>query len=81
VFPQVDTVAQAEAAVYKVRHAYSGGNRSISPIALFDGVTNVAPTGWTSETIADRNIAVICQIESAVSPFRSQCLRAKTLIR
>jgi 4-hydroxy-2-oxoheptanedioate aldolase len=70
IFPQVDTPAQAEAAVYKVRHAYSGGNRSISPLALYDGLTNLAPPGWTSETIADRNIAVICQIESAVSPLR-----------
>lgn len=53
-------------AVNKVRHAYSGGSRSVSPIALLNGITNIAPDGWTSETIADRNIAVICQIESTV---------------
>jgi 2-keto-3-deoxy-L-rhamnonate aldolase RhmA len=68
VFPQIDTAAQAEAAVYKVRYAYSGGNRSISPLSLYDGITNLAPKGWTSETIADRNVTVICQIESGVSP-------------
>ena len=67
IFPQVDTVAQAEAAVQKVRYAYSGGERSLSPLALVHGITDVAPEGWTAETIADRNVAVICQIESAVS--------------
>ncbi|KAG8666683.1 hypothetical protein FPOAC2_11799 [Fusarium poae] len=66
VFPQVDTPEQAAAAVYKVRHAYNGGMRSISPVALYDGITNIAPEGWTSETIADRNVSVICQIESDV---------------
>ncbi|KAH7205197.1 macrophomate synthase [Fusarium oxysporum] len=66
VFPQVDTPEQAAAAVNKVRHAYSGGSRSISPIALLEGITNIAPEGWTSETIADRNVAVICQIESTL---------------
>ncbi|KAF5536871.1 macrophomate synthase [Fusarium mexicanum] len=67
VFPQIDTPDQAALAVNKVRHAYSGGSRSVSPIALLDGITNIAPHGWTSETIADRNIAVICQIESTVA--------------
>ncbi|KAM0541852.1 hypothetical protein ACHAO7_010265 [Fusarium culmorum] len=66
VFPQIDTPEQAAAAVYKVKHAYNGGMRSISPIALYDGITNIAPEGWTSETIADRNVSVICQIESDV---------------
>jgi 4-hydroxy-2-oxoheptanedioate aldolase len=66
VFPQIDTPEQAATAVYKVRHAYNGGMRSISPISLYDGITNIAPEGWTSETIADRNVAVICQIESTV---------------
>ncbi|KAJ5096450.1 hypothetical protein NUU61_005806 [Penicillium alfredii] len=66
VFPQIDTAAQAAAAVYKVRYAYSGGTRSLSPLALMDGITNIAPEGWTAETIADRNIAVICQIESVL---------------
>jgi 2-keto-3-deoxy-L-rhamnonate aldolase RhmA len=66
VFPQIDTAADARAAVQKVKYAYGGGNRSISPVALLDGITNIAPPGWTSETIADRNIAVICQIESMV---------------
>ncbi|KAM0541945.1 hypothetical protein ACHAPJ_013007 [Fusarium lateritium] len=64
VFPQIDTPEQAAAAVNKVRHAYSGGTRSISPLSLLDGITNIAPDGWTSETIADRNVTVICQIES-----------------
>ncbi|KLO92538.1 Uncharacterized protein LW93_12112 [Fusarium fujikuroi] len=67
VFPQIDTPEQAAAAVYKVRHAYDGGMRSVSPIALLDGITNLAPDGWTSEKIADRNISVICQIESTVA--------------
>ncbi|KAJ4024611.1 hypothetical protein NW752_003175 [Fusarium irregulare] len=67
VFPQIDTPDQAALAVNKVRHAYSGGSRSVSPIALLNGITNIAPDGWTSETIADRNIAVICQIESTVA--------------
>ncbi|KPA35232.1 macrophomate synthase [Fusarium langsethiae] len=66
VFPQIDTPEQAATAVYKVSHAYNGGMRSISPISLYDGITNIAPEGWTSETIADRNVAVICQIESTV---------------
>ncbi|KAJ5574003.1 uncharacterized protein N7459_008430 [Penicillium hispanicum] len=66
VFPQIDTAAQAAAAVYKVRYTYSGGTRSLSPLALLDGITNIAPEGWTAETIADRNIAVICQIESVL---------------
>ncbi|RGP69257.1 macrophomate synthase [Fusarium longipes] len=66
VFPQIDTPEQAAEAVYKVRYAYNNGMRSISPIALFDGITNMAPEGWTAETIADRNVSVICQIESTV---------------
>ncbi|KAH8820189.1 Pyruvate/Phosphoenolpyruvate kinase-like domain-containing protein [Xylogone sp. PMI_703] len=67
VFPQIDTAAQAEAAVHKVRYPYGGGTRSASPLALLDGITNLAPEGWTAETIADRNIAVICQIESVIN--------------
>ncbi|KAJ4165077.1 hypothetical protein LMH87_006724 [Akanthomyces muscarius] len=67
VFPQIDTPAQAAAAVKKVRYAYAGGERSVSPIALINGFSNMAPPGWTSETIADRNIAVICQIESTLA--------------
>ncbi|PHH91867.1 hypothetical protein CDD83_9961 [Cordyceps sp. RAO-2017] len=66
IFPQIDTAAEAAAAVYKVRYAYSGGTRSVSPVALLDGISNMAPPGWTAETVADRNIAVICQIESVL---------------
>lgn len=51
----------------KVRYEYSGGERSLAPCALLNGITDIAPPGWSAETIADRNIAVICQIESAVS--------------
>lgn len=67
VFPQIDTPEEAAHAVHKVRYTYGGGMRSISPIALLDGITNMAPEGWTSETIADRNVSVICQIESTVN--------------
>ncbi|VUC27976.1 unnamed protein product [Clonostachys rosea] len=66
VFPQIETASQARAAVKKVRYAYSGGDRSVSPVALLDGITNIAPPGWTAETVADRNIAVICQIENVL---------------
>ncbi|RCI11363.1 hypothetical protein L249_7667 [Ophiocordyceps polyrhachis-furcata BCC 54312] len=66
IFPQIETAAEAAVAVQKVRYAYGGGTRSTSPLALLDGITNLAPPGWTAETIADRNIAVICQIESVV---------------
>lgn len=66
VFPQIDTAAEAAIAVKKVRYAYGGGTRSLSPIALLNGITNLAPPGHTAETIADRNVAVICQIESVV---------------
>uniref|UniRef100_A0A0B7JT47 HpcH/HpaI aldolase/citrate lyase domain-containing protein n=1 Tax=Bionectria ochroleuca TaxID=29856 RepID=A0A0B7JT47_BIOOC len=66
IFPQIETAAEARAAAKKVRYAYSGGDRSVSPVALLDGITNIAPPGWTAETVADRNIAVICQIESVL---------------
>lgn len=69
IFPQVDTAAEAAAAVEKVRYAYGNGTRSLSPLALVDGDSITAPPGWTPETIADRNIAVICQIESTVRVF------------
>lgn len=39
----------------------------MSPVALLNGLTNMVPPGWSPETIADRNIAIICQIESTVS--------------
>ncbi|ROT37637.1 HpcH/HpaI aldolase/citrate lyase family protein [Sodiomyces alkalinus F11] len=67
IFPHVDTAAEAAAAVKKVRYEYSGGERSLSPCALLNGITDMAPPGWSAERIADRNIAVICQIESAVA--------------
>ncbi|KAL2758486.1 hypothetical protein ACRALDRAFT_1080299 [Sodiomyces alcalophilus JCM 7366] len=67
IFPHIDTAAEAAAAVKKVRYEYSGGERSLSPCALLNGITDVAPPGWSAETIADRNIAVICQIESATA--------------
>ncbi|RDA93070.1 hypothetical protein CP533_0706 [Ophiocordyceps camponoti-saundersi (nom. inval.)] len=66
IFPQIESAAEASVAVQKVRYAYGGGTRSTSPLALLDGITNLAPPGWTAETIADRNIAVICQIESVL---------------
>ena len=66
IFPQIESAAAASEAVAKVRYAYGGGNRSLSPLALLHGITNTAPAGWTAETIADRNIAVICQIENMV---------------
>ncbi|KAJ4005783.1 hypothetical protein NW752_011112 [Fusarium irregulare] len=65
-FPQIDSPEQAAHAVHKVRYTYGSGMRSISPIALLDGITNMALGGWTSETIADRNVSVICQIESTI---------------
>ncbi|KJZ77310.1 hypothetical protein HIM_03034 [Hirsutella minnesotensis 3608] len=74
IFPQVDTATEASAAVAKVRYAYAGGNRSLSPLALLDGITNTAPPGWTAETIADRNIAVICQIESVLGVENAQSI-------
>ncbi|CAH0038207.1 unnamed protein product [Clonostachys solani] len=66
IFPQIETATEARAAVKKVRYAYSGGDRSVSPVALLDGITNIAPPGWTAETVADKNIAVICQIENVL---------------
>lgn len=79
VFPQVDTPEQAAAVVSKVRYAYGGGTRSVSPFSLLDGITNIAPHGWTSETIADRNVAVICQIESTVRVILPSYLACRLL--
>lgn len=67
VFPHVDTPEEAAVAVAKCRYAYSGGERSLSSSALIAGLTNIAPPGSSHERVADENIAVICQIESAVS--------------
>ena len=67
IFPHVDTAAQAAACVAKVKYPYSGGERSLSPSALIAGATDMAPPGSSHEIVADRHIAVICQIESTVS--------------
>ncbi|RDA87575.1 hypothetical protein CP532_3939 [Ophiocordyceps camponoti-leonardi (nom. inval.)] len=74
IFPQIETAAEAVTAVEKVRYAYGGGTRSTSPLALLDGITNLAPPGWTAETIADRNIAVICQIESVLGVENAEAI-------
>jgi len=67
IFPHIDTPEEAAVAVAKCRYAYSGGERSRSPFALIAGLTDMAPPGSSHERVADENIAVICQIESALS--------------
>ncbi|THC89026.1 hypothetical protein EYZ11_011532 [Aspergillus tanneri] len=64
VFPHIDTAEQAAEAVKKSRYASSGGERSLSPSALLQGITDIAPLGMTHTQVADAHIAVICQIES-----------------
>ncbi|RKF61697.1 4-hydroxy-2-oxovalerate aldolase [Erysiphe neolycopersici] len=67
VFPHIDTPEEAALAVSKCRYACSGGDRSLSPTALIAGITDVAPHNSSHAHVADRNIAVICQIESPLS--------------
>ncbi|POS85810.1 hypothetical protein EPUL_001061, partial [Erysiphe pulchra] len=67
VFPHIDTPEEAALAVSKCRYACSGGDRSLSPSALIAGITDIAPDNSSHAHIADRNIAVICQIESPLS--------------
>lgn len=67
VFPHIDTPEEAALAVSKCRYACSGGDRSLSPSALIAGITDIAPDGLSHTHVADRNIAIICQIESPVS--------------
>ncbi|KAB8211531.1 HpcH/HpaI aldolase/citrate lyase family protein [Aspergillus parasiticus] len=64
VFPHIDTPEQAAEAARKSRYACSGGDRSLSPSALLQGVTDIAPPGMTHTQVADAHVAVICQIES-----------------
>jgi 2-keto-3-deoxy-L-rhamnonate aldolase RhmA len=71
IFPHIDTPEQAAEAVTKCRYAYSGGDRSLAPAVLVPGATDVAPPGSSHELVADKNIAVIIQIESPVSPLSS----------
>ncbi|RKF63154.1 4-hydroxy-2-oxovalerate aldolase [Golovinomyces cichoracearum] len=66
VFPHIDTAEEAKKAVQKCRYACSGGKRSLSPSALLAGITDMAD-GTSHEFVADKNIAVICQIESSLS--------------
>jgi 2-keto-3-deoxy-L-rhamnonate aldolase RhmA len=71
IFPHIDTPEQAAEAVTKCRYAYSGGDRSLAPAVLVPGATDVAPPGSSHELVADKNIAVIIQIESPVSSLFS----------
>lgn len=66
VFPHINTPEQAAEAVSKCRYPYSGGTRPRAPAALIAGITDGAPPGLSHEKVADRHIAVICEIESKV---------------
>lgn len=72
VFPHIDTPEEAAEAVYRCKYASTGGHRSLSPSALLSGVTDIAP-GSSHEQVADKHIAVICQIESSVRIFFILC--------
>ena len=67
VFPHIDTPEQAAEAARRSRYACSGGDRSLSPSALLQGITDIAPPGMSHTQVADSHVAVICQIESQVS--------------
>jgi 2-keto-3-deoxy-L-rhamnonate aldolase RhmA len=67
IFPLIDTADQAAHAVSLCRYPYAGGARSLSPSALIAGLNDGAPAGTTHERVADRNVAVIVQIESALA--------------
>lgn len=73
VFPHVETAKQARAVVARTKYSSFGGTRSLSPFAHIAGITDGAPPGCSHESVADEHIAVICQIESAVSIYMCCC--------
>ncbi|GIK03903.1 hypothetical protein Aspvir_007978 [Aspergillus viridinutans] len=76
IFPHIDTPEQAAEAVSKCRYAYSDGDRSLAPAVLVPGVTDVAPPGSSHERVADKNIAVIIQIESPLALANADAIAA-----
>ncbi|KAF2128276.1 HpcH/HpaI aldolase/citrate lyase family protein [Dothidotthia symphoricarpi CBS 119687] len=76
VFPHIDTPEEAAEAVSKCRYAGSGGDRSLSPCALIQGITDIAPPGSSHDRVADAHIAVICQIESQLALDNADAIAA-----